>query len=38
MNPWVLAHLKLGHLYTKEEIDNMTFGEIVELFNQENNE
>ena len=34
MNPWELALLKFGNLYTEEQIREMTFSEIVELFNQ----
>lgn len=31
MSPWELAYRKLAHLYSKEEIDEMTFGELQEL-------
>jgi len=31
MNPWELAYKKLSHLYSKEQIDEMTFGELQEL-------
>ena len=31
MDLWQLAYRKLAHLYTKEEIDEMTFGELQKL-------
>ena len=34
MNPWEALYEQYKHLYTKEQIDEMTFAEIQELYDQ----
>lgn len=35
MSPWEIAYIKLKEHYSKEEIDNMPWSEIIELLSNE---
>lgn len=35
-SPWDLVSEKCGHIYSEEEINEMTFAEVTEILNQEN--